>query len=123
MVVWGVPSCSVLGKTGNYSGRRAKGGRARQFGKSLASQRKRLAIVPVGGPRVAEQDSLASLLQVKGEDLQSVWRESQGWQSKMVWQVFGKSKEKIGDCSGGRAKGGRAREEVVAKQLLMVNPF
>ncbi len=31
------PSCSVLGKTGNYSVRSAKGGRARQFGESCTT--------------------------------------------------------------------------------------
>jgi hypothetical protein len=87
----------VAGQDG--SGRRAKGGRV---GKSC----------------------LASLVwQVKGEDWQLFWREDQGWQSKtvlaggprvaelasLVWQVlFGELKEKIGDYSGGRTKGGRA---------------
>jgi hypothetical protein len=69
----------------------------------------RLAIILVGGPRVAEQDSLASLWRVKGEDWRLFRREGQGWQSKTVWQVFGESKEKIGNCSGRRAKGGRVR--------------
>jgi hypothetical protein len=72
-------------KIGDCSGRRVKGGRARQFGKSLASQRRRLAIVLAGEPRVAEQDGSASLWQVKGEDWQLFWREGQGWQSKTVW--------------------------------------
>jgi len=38
------------------------------------------------------------------------WREGQGWQIKTVLQVIGESKEKIGKCSGGSAKGGRARQ-------------
>ncbi len=42
-------------------GGRAKGGRSRQFCKSLASQRRRLANVLAGGSRVAERDSFASL--------------------------------------------------------------
>ncbi len=69
-------------KIGNCSGRRAKGGRARWFGKSLASLRRRLAIVLVGGPRVAKQDGLTSLWQVEGGDWQLFWWEGQWWQQK-----------------------------------------
>ena len=38
------------------------------------------------------------------------WRKDQGWQIKTVLRVIGESKEKIGECSGGRFKGGRARQ-------------
>ena len=51
-----------------------------QIRESLARQRRRLVNVLAGGPRVT------------------------------VLQVIGKSKEKIGKCSGGRVKGGRARQ-------------
>ncbi len=39
-------------------------------------------IVPAGGPREAEQDGLASLWQVEGEDWQLFWWEGQRWQQK-----------------------------------------
>jgi hypothetical protein len=64
--------------------------------------------VLVGGPRVADQNSFAGHWRVDGEDWQMFWREGQGWQIKTVLQVIGESKEKIGECSGGRAKVGRS---------------
>ena len=36
-----------------------------------------------------------------------------GGRPKMVWLVCGESKEKIDECSGGRANGGRARQLTV----------
>ena len=59
---------------------------------------------------MADQDSFASHWRVKGEDWQMFWREVQGWQSETVSRVFSESKEKIGECSGGRIKVDRARE-------------
>ncbi len=50
----------VIGES-KETGGRAKGGRARQFNESLASQRRRLVSVLAGGPRVAERDGLDSL--------------------------------------------------------------
>ena len=38
------------------------------------------------------------------------WREGRGWRIETVSQVIGKSTEKIGKCSGGRAKGSRSRQ-------------
>ncbi len=93
---WQIETVSqVIGESpemiGKCFGGRTKGGRSRQFCKSLASQRRRLANVLaggprladpqvigkskvklanvlMGGPRVADQDSFASNWQVKGED-------------------------------------------------------
>jgi hypothetical protein len=69
-------------KIGECSGGRVEGGGSKQFRKSLASQRRRLANVLAGGPRVADQDSFASHWQVNGEDWRMFWRECQGWQIK-----------------------------------------
>ena len=52
-------------------------------------------------------------MRVIGESKEKIgivfWREVQGCQSETVLQVFSKSKEKIGECSGGRIKVDRAR--------------
>ena len=36
------------------------------------------------------------------------WQECQGWQIETVLLVIGELKEKIGECSGKSAKGGRS---------------
>ena len=83
---WQIETVSrVIGKStemiSKCFGGRTKGGRSRQFCKSLASQRRRLVNVLMGGPRLADP------------------------------RVIGESKEKLANVLiGGRAKGGRSRQ-------------